>query len=157
MYEDYEINTIFTLPISKYKLRQIQEETDKDQDLKVLQQYIVEGWPDHQSQTLLPAKPYWNYRDELSIEKGIILRGERIVIPESMHKEMLKRIHNSHLGIGKCQRRAKDLVFWPGMSSQIQDMISKCQICCSFQRNNPKQPLILHAPPTQPWEKVGSK
>ena len=155
-YEDYEINTIFTLPISKYKLRQIQEETDKDQDLKVLQQYIVEGWPDHQSQTLLPAKPYWNYRDELSIEKGIILRGERIVIPQSMHKEMLKRIHNSHLGIGKCQRRAKDLVFWPGMASQIQDMISKCQICCSFQRNNSKQPLIPHTPPTQPWEKVGA-
>jgi hypothetical protein len=155
-YEDYEVGTIATLPISKYKLHQIQVETNKDHNLKVLQRYILEGWPDKQSQLPLPAKPYWNYRDELSMEKGIILRGERILIPQSMQKEMLKRIHNSHLGIGKCQRRAKDLVFWLGMSSQIQDMISKCHICCSFQRNNPKQPLIPHESPTQPWEKVGA-
>jgi len=52
--------------------------------------------------------------------------GERIVIPKTMQKEKLKHIHNSHLGIEKCKCRARDVLFWPGMTSQMQEMITNC-------------------------------
>ena len=38
---------------------------------------------------------------------------------------MLERIHESHQGIVKCKQRARDILFWSGMSSQIEDKVSK--------------------------------
>ena len=66
---------------------------------------------------------YWDMRDELSELNGIILRGERILIPTSMRKEMLERIHQGHMGKEKSKRRARDVLHWPGMGSEIQEKI----------------------------------
>ena len=73
--------------------------------------------------------PEWDVRDELSELKGIILRGERILIPTSMPKEMLERIHQGHMGEEKSRRRARDVLHWPVMDSEIQEKISRCSIC----------------------------
>ena len=102
------------------------------------------------------AKPYWNYRDEISCQDGILLKGTRVIIPATMRPEMLRIIHSSHLGIDKCKRRARDVIYWPGMSAQIEDMVSSCTICSRYQRSNPKEPLLPHSPVHRPWEKVGA-
>ena len=39
---------------------------------------------------------------------------------------MLKQIHESHLGINKCKQRARETLFWPGMSQQVQNMVEDC-------------------------------
>ena len=56
---------------------------------------------------------------------------------------MLDRIHESHQGIVKFKHRARDILFWPGMSSQIEDEVSKCSICIQFQRAQPKEPMVM--------------
>ena len=53
----------------------------------------------------------WDVRDELSEVKGIILKGERILVPSFIRKEMLERIHQGHMGIGKSKRQARDLLY----------------------------------------------
>ncbi len=69
---------------------------------------------------------------------------------------MLKQIHSSHLGIEKCKRRARDVLFWPGMGAQIEDIVTSCMICSTYQRNNTKEPLLSHSAPSRPWKKVGA-
>jgi len=64
-----------------------------------------------------------------------------------MQLEMLKLIHRSHLGIAKSLNRAREILYWPGMSSQIQDVISSCVTCNTYQRRNQKEPLIPHSVP----------
>ena len=73
-----------------------------------------------------------------------------------MQPEMLKLIHSSHLGMEKCKRRARDVLYWPGMSSQIENIISCCPTCATYQRNNSKEPLLPHSVPDRPWAKVGA-
>ena len=73
-----------------------------------------------------------------------------------MRPEMLRLIHGSHLGVNKCKRRARDVVFWPGMAAQIEDTVSSCPTCAMYQRNNPREPLLPHPTPSHPWEKVGT-
>ena len=41
---------------------------------------------------------YWNVRDELSEVESVILKNDRILVPSSMRKEMLQRIHQGHKG-----------------------------------------------------------
>ena len=42
------------------------------------------------------------------------------------------------------------------MTSQIQDIVSHCQICCTYWRNNIKEPLFPHEVPEHPWSQVGA-
>ncbi|KAK3741172.1 hypothetical protein QZH41_002992 [Actinostola sp. cb2023] len=67
---------------------------------------------------------------------------------------MLQKIHQNHFGIEKCKRRARDVLYWPGMSSQIADMVSKCGTCLRFRNNQPKEPMIGHKVPERPWQRI---
>ena len=69
----------------------------KHDQLKVLKETVSKGWPSRQSSCRPELKPYWNFREELSAHKGLILKGSRIVIPRAMTKEILRKIHVGHL------------------------------------------------------------
>jgi transposase InsO family protein len=69
---------------------------------------------------------------------------------------MLELIHEGHLGLNKCLRRAKNIMFWPGMTGQIKQVCDNCQICALFRKNNSKEPIQFHDVPKFPWLKLGS-
>ena len=50
-------------------------------------------------------------RDELCHIYGLIVKGQRIIIPTEMRREMLNIIHNGHFGVDKCMRRARDTMY----------------------------------------------
>ena len=71
-----------------------------------------------------------------------------------MQQRMLDIIHEPHLGVVKSKSRAREVIFWPGMSSQIEDKVSKCSICTTTQNRNPKEPMICVDLPDRPWAKI---
>lgn len=156
IYEEYDIDTLTNSHVHQVQLTRVKQATGNDPVLQAITPLIQSGWPNSRSQIPLVARPYWDVRDELSTQDGIILRGERIVIPKCLQKEMLELLHSSHLGIEKCKQRARDAIFWPGMTSQIEDMVSRCQTCCKYRRKNTKEPLLPHNTPLRPWERVGA-
>jgi len=100
-------------------------------------------------------QPYWNVRDELSSIDGIILKGNRVVIPRALRRDILQQLHVSHLGMEKSKQRARSSVYWPNMNSAIEDLIRNCEACGKFSRNNQKEPLISTPIPQYPWEYLG--
>ena len=56
----------------------------------------------------------------------------------------------------KTKRLVRECIFWPGMSSQIDDLVSKRTICMQQRNNNPREPLLPHKVPDTPWEKAGA-
>ncbi len=72
-----------------------------------------------------------------------------------MRAEMLRQIHESHLGIESCRRRARDVLFWPGMSQSITEMVNNCDVCSTHQKRQTKEPLHPHSVPERPWQKTG--
>ena len=63
----------------------------------------------------VPSKieSFWTFREEHTIEDGLILKGTRIVIPSKKQEPILKLIHEGHLGLTKCKLHAKETVYWP--------------------------------------------
>ena len=145
-----------SIPFSEPKQIKLKEETVKDRALIKLMDIIMTGWPENRQQTPSDVHPYWDYRDELAVYDGIVFRGDRVVIPQSMRPNMLSIIHQGHLGIVLSKRRARDVIFWPGMSSQIHDMVSKCARCLEVRNQQPKEPLKPHPVPRRPWGKIAS-
>ena len=68
---------------------------------------------------------------------------------------MLSRIHSSHQGVASCLRNAKDIVFWPGMNSEVKVLVERCAVCAEFQARNASQPMS-HQLPDRPWSKVAT-
>ena len=152
---EFEVNVVSTLPISKPKLNQLQSMTQCDPDLQQLVQIIQKGWPDRKSKVPTQCLPYWSFREQISFSDGILFKGEKIIIPKAMQSEMLKLIHRPHLGIAKSLSRATDILYWPEMAFQIQDIVSSCVTCNAHQRRNQKEPLMPHSVPDRPWSKLG--
>lgn len=44
-------------------------------------------------------KPYWNYQGELSVEYKCMLWGVRMIVPMEWREEVLKELHQRHIGI----------------------------------------------------------
>ena len=61
--------------------------------------------------------------------QNLIMKGMRILIPSNLRLDVLDKIHQGHLGITKCRERAKQSVWWPGLSTQVQDMVQSCRTC----------------------------
>lgn len=99
------------LPVSNEKLRVFRAETAKDVILNKLIQTVLQGWPETKSEVVKDIHAYWNYRDEISVVEGILFKGERLIVPTSLRAEMLKLIHEGHLGIENCRRRAREVLF----------------------------------------------
>lgn len=144
------------IAIREKRLQDIKRATEKDDTLTQLKSIIMNGWPEHHASLTPAIKPYFSYRDELTVQDGLVLRGLRIVIPISTRKEMKDKAHSGHVGINACIRRAKDLIYWPGMSKEIRQYVECCDICSSMPDKQAKEPLIVHETPSRPWEKVAT-
>ena len=103
---------------------EIEGATRNDADLTVLKRVIFHGWPESKGDVPLQVQPYWNARDQLTTYNGIIYNGERIVIPQAKRAELLKSLHRAHTGIVKTKQRARDMIYWPGLNAQIEEMVS---------------------------------
>jgi hypothetical protein len=154
---DYHVHAVMShMPVSDRKFEQIKFNTHKDDQLMVLKEVILKGWPEKRNKCPHTVLNFWNFRDEMSYTNGIILKGSKLVIPKSMQQEMLKIIHTGHMGIEKCQQRARELLFWPGMNADIAKVVSQCGTCIAQRPANAKEPLMPHKIPTIPWHKVGT-
>ncbi|CAC5355707.1 unnamed protein product [Mytilus coruscus] len=125
------------LPISDRKLEEIEKATLSDPQFDISKSVILEGWPQSRSECPTQILEFWNHRDELSVNSSIIFK--RYVIPTSLRALMLDKIHTGHMGVEKYIRRARDVLFWPKMSSDISDMVLKCSVCLERRTSNARK------------------
>ncbi|ETX01927.1 MAG: hypothetical protein ETSY2_36450 [Candidatus Entotheonella gemina] len=150
----YVNSVIDSLSAPEARLQEIKQHQEADEACQQIVQFCQSGWPVKSS--LSPeVKPYFPLSAELSVENNLLLRGGRIVIPPPLRKTYLDKIHGSHLGITKCRERARQSVWWPGISKQLKELIQNCHKCLKAQKQRP-QPLTPTPLPTLPWQKVAS-
>ena len=144
------------MPVADVRMKQIRSETSKDETLKRLRQVIIDGWPNTKQGCSPDITEYWNCRAELSVVEDIVYKGSKIVIPKSLRKAMLKKIHAGHLGIEKCRKRAREVMYWPRINQDVANEVSNCSTCLKYQASNPAEPLLPHPVPDRPYMKVGA-
>ena len=140
-------------------LHRIRLATQANDNLTILKHIIQQGWPKTIKEVPQEIQKYWTFREELTIEDGLILKGTWIMIPDKMREDILKQIHKGHLGLNKCQMRAKETVYWPGLNHQLENLILNCQLCLKYSKSKNKStpPRALgHEVPTGPWSKVAT-
>jgi hypothetical protein len=149
------VHMVKFLPIRQERLDRLKEATEADESLQLLRATILQGWPNEKPLCMSQVIPYFDIRDELSVQDGLIFKGERLVIPASMRSDIKKTLHTAHLGVESCLRRAREAVFWPGMNTEMKQLVSSCDVCRAFDVKQTSETLQPHELPSRPWEKVG--
>ena len=137
------------------KLDRIRKSTSQDDQLTRLSRYINTGFPCEKKNLPRDLQNYWNYRDTLSIENGLITCGSRIIVPHEMRAEMMQYIHEGHQGKERCLLRARNTVFWPRISHDIQELIERCIICQEHGKSQPIVGITQELPPF-PWHTLAT-
>ena len=92
------VNFLQYSSIEEREREEVLQETLKDQELQALKHYISTGWPSKRSQIPTILHLYWNFRDELTIESGILMKNSKVLIPETLKQKYLRQIHQGHQG-----------------------------------------------------------
>lgn len=152
--ECYIAAVIGNMPATTQRMDSIRAATAADEKLQTVVRHIRSGWPEHVSKVPCNIREYFPMKSELSEYNGMVTRGSRIVIPETLRADILDRIHDGHQGLIKCRERANASVWWPGISSEIKHKVSSCQSCCELRRAQQKEPLISTPLPDRPWKRI---
>ena len=132
--------------------QRISQWTARDPLLAQVKRALQVGWPNGNSPPEL--KPYSMRQNELSLQDGCVLWGNRIVVPPQGRQIILRDLHNAHPGIVKMTALARSYVWWPGMDAEIEQMVKMCSICQRTQQATPKVPLKPWSWPDSPWKRI---
>ena len=127
----------------------------KDSDCLDLITYIQSEWPEDISSLSSEMKRLFKVRDHLTTYGDVVLYNRRLFIPKSLRSKYLELCRDGHQGSVKCQRRARQVFWWPGCSSDIEEFVNKCNTCIKF-RKYKHQPLSEPTQPSGPWVELGS-
>ena len=140
-------------------LNELKVSTQADDELALLKHTIMQGWPSSIKQVPPVLQPYWTFREELTLEDGLILKGTRIVIPNKKCEAILKLRHEGHLGLNKCKLCSKETVYWPGLNDHLEKLVLNCELClkysCSKYKQEPSLSLCQEVP-LYPWIKLAT-
>ena len=85
--EEFEIiNAVHLLPIRPERLDKLKAETKRDSSLQELMRTVLDGWPADKSILPLSLTPYFSFKDELTVQDGLIFKGDRVLVPQSLRK-----------------------------------------------------------------------
>ena len=125
-------------------LERVKAESRSDKEIVQLTHAIKDRFPKSKSEMPSEIASYWEFRHGLTSLDGIAMYMDRIVIPVKLRSRVIENLHSAHQGTSGMCSRAQMTVFWPGITSDIDDARAKCRTC---HRNAPSQAKL---PPMEP-------
>ena len=133
-------------------LDEVKMETLRDATLQTVAQLIRSGqW--HTVNSIL-LKPYHTVKDELTTSDNfdLLLRGNRIVIPEVLQQRVLSLAHGGHQGIIKTKALLREKVWFPQIDKKAETMVRNCLACqATTPEAQPQEPIQTGQMPEHPW------
>ena len=99
-------------------------------------------------------KPYKGIFAELTNIDGMILRGERIVVPALFRDKVVEIAHEGHQGIVRTKQILRAHVWFPGIDDHVQKLVLSCIPCQAVTPEYNREPLRMTLLPLGPWKNV---
>ena len=106
---------------------EIIEATKRDEELQVLISLIRNEKSISQNEILNDQvrSVYQRVYDELCVnDEGVVLRGHRLVLPESLRMKAIKIAHEGHQGVSKTKALVRTKIWFPGIDQMVEELIS---------------------------------
>ena len=94
--------------------------------------------------------------DEIWVLGQIVMRGNRIILPESLWKQTLSLAHEGHQGITRTKARLREKVWWTNMDKQVEQLVKACYQCQLVGPRTKPEPIRSTKLPEGPWNDIAA-
>ncbi|XP_039446685.1 uncharacterized protein K02A2.6-like [Culex pipiens pallens] len=127
---------------------EIRRETSNDDNLSAIMKALETGeWPPELFR-------YQAFDKELGVVDGMLIRGERIILPVKLRARALEIAHRGHPGVVSMRRNLRERVWWPCMDRDVKDNIQQCRGCAVVSKQNPPEPMQRKQMPERAWQEI---
>ncbi|XP_055907549.1 uncharacterized protein K02A2.6-like [Eupeodes corollae] len=128
-----------------FTLKEIDRISENDQEiLRVKEGMYEQNW----NKDVLNFKVFEN---ELCFYGNILLRQNKIVIPQQLRKKVIEFAHEGHPGIVGTKRRLRTKVWWPKIDQDAENIVRNCRGCLLVSAPTVPEPMKRRTMPTAPW------
>ena len=101
--------------------------------------------------------PFYPVRTELYEANGILMRIDKIVLPDKLKLKSVKAAHKlGHLGITKTKQLLREKYWFPELSSLVEETTGCCYECQVVTDSRVKEPTKTVQTPTEVWGEVSA-
>lgn len=140
--------------LASTRLDRLRQHQAEDGVCAGLLRFCKDGWPKKVANVPVHLRAFWKERGNITTFEGLLLKDCRIVVPQTLQKEMLTLLHEGHQGVGRCKARARDSVWWPTLNSELEQLVGTCERCAQT-RIQRCEPLLGTPTPDRPWQRIG--
>lgn len=150
---EYIVHSLsLNVPMTSQKKNIFQNAINNEPILSKVKYFCSTQWPKSNKKLDPELKYYYNLKNDIYLSDNLLFYNTKIIVPKSLRNEMLNLIHEAHFGIQKSKLRARQIMFWPKMSSDIENFVNKCERCQLNRPCNQKESLRPHTLPERPWQ-----
>ena len=91
---------------------------------------------------------------ELSVNEGVIMRGERLLVPTKLRSAVLAAAHEGCPGRDAMLRQLRQDVWWPGLDKDVKAYTGSCLGCSAAVPRNSTPPMAMRETPERVWSEV---
>jgi hypothetical protein len=132
----------------------VRKSTEADSELKLLASAVQNGFEKTHHLTSPSIRQYFNAKNEIWIQNGILMYKHRIIIPSILRKNILNSLHSAHQGVEGMRARAAMTVYWPGLNTSIKQTRDNCTLCNKISPSNAREPLQIMSLPHFPFQQI---
>ncbi len=106
-----------------------------------------------------PARAYRNVWERISVDEEsnlLVLDSNRVIVPPTARRLILQKLHLPHQGQTKTKKLAQQNYYWPGMTSDIKNVIDSCESCQELRPSKQKEPIAETTEANFPMEHVAA-
>ena len=146
--EDDEKHLLYAVDIGAMNItwENIELESERDKQLIDVREAIESGdWPERYIRFATQSK-------ELRVLGSLVFKNDKVILPSVLRSTAMADAHQGHIGSPAMKRILRDYFWWPGISTDVEHFVKKCETCIVMSSKNPPIPLSNRHLPEGPWE-----
>ena len=108
-------------------------------------------WPKPLTEELVP---FQRRAEELAVVKGLVMWGQRVIIPLCLRNKVKHEPHEGHFGSQRMKSLARSYVWWSNMDSELEAMVAACGDCNQAAKDPPKTAINPWPMTLKPWTRL---
>lgn len=129
-------------------LHEIKTETSLDETMSaVIEAIRTQSWPKELFR-------YQAFAKELGVIKDIVVREDRIILPQKLRQRALEIAHRGHPGIVAMRRNLREKVWWPCMDRDVGEYVLQCAGCAAVSGLDAPEPMQRKLMPERAWQEI---
>jgi hypothetical protein len=142
------------LEIADQRLEELKKFASQDSLYQKICTYVTTGFPEL-IRALIPEdeQPFYAVREQLALDsENLLCRGSQLVVSKDLVKTYMSRLSALHQGSAKMLARAKQTMWWPYMSRDINGQAKTCSTWEEVKPSNRSERLLTHKPSIYPFQ-----